>query len=309
MGKRTDRNKIGRLGHYAPRFWFSWLAVGVTWLLAKLPSRIQHSLSKGLSNLVIKTRSSRAKTIRRNIELCFPDLEPVALETLLNENIYSTVLMLFDLVNMIWNSKSSVQNRGRIIGEQHFHAALAADKPLIIVSGHTTSFLLGLAKLSEITGYSALYRRMDDPVMEQQLYQRAMNKYPIQAIHRKEVRHMLNKLTDKGIVAILPDQDFGPKRSTFIPFFGIQTATVTAVPQYAKHANANVLFVSNYREADGRYVVQVDPILDNYPSGDDVADTLRWSDWLESKIREHPENYFWLHKRFKTRPAGEKRLY
>lgn len=309
MGKRTDRNKIGRLGYYAPRFWPSWLAVGATWLLAKLPSRVQHSFTKGLTWLAIKTRSSRAKTIRRNIELCFPELGPEELETIVNDNMYSTILMLFDLVNMIWNPKPSIQNRGRIIGEQHFHAALTTDKPLIIVSGHATSFLLGLAKLSEITGYFALYRRMDDPVMEQQLYQRAMRKYPIQAIHRKEIKHMLNKLADKGIVAILPDQDFGPRRSTFIPFFGIETATVTAVPQYAKMANAKVLFASTYREANGHYVVEVEPILEDYPSGDDIADTVLWSDWLEKKIREHPENYFWLHKRFKTRPEGEKKLY
>lgn len=309
MGKRTKRNKTGRLGYYAPRFWPSWLAVGATWLLAKLPNRFQHSLTGGLTWLAVKTRSSRAKTIRRNIDLCFPELSPKERDSLLDKNMYSTILMLFDLVNMIWNPKPGIQNRGRIIGEQHFRAALAAEKPLIIVSGHATSFLLGLAKLSEVTGYFALYRRMDDPVMEQQLYQRAMKKYPIKAIHRKEIRHMLSKLADKGTVAILPDQDFGPKRSTFIPFFGIETATVTVVPQYAKHANANVLLVSNYREANGHYVVEVEPVLDNYPSGDDVADTLLWNDWLERKIREHPEDYFWLHKRFKTRPEGEKKLY
>lgn len=309
MGKRTERNKIGRLGHYAPRFWLSWLAVGATWLLAKLPSFVQYSLARGLTRLAIKTRSSRAKTIRRNIELCFPELEPEAQETLLQDNIYSTVLMLFDLVNLIWNPIPTIRNRGRIIGEQLLRDALAADKPLIMVSGHATSFILGLAKLSEVSGFHALYRRMDNPVMEQQLYQRAMKKYPILAIPRKEIPLMLGKLSDKGIVAILADQDFGPKRSVFIPFFGIETATVTAIPQYAKSADANVFFMYNHREANGQYVVEVEPVLENYPSGDDIADTALWSDWLESKIREHPEDYFWLHKRFKTRPEGEKKLY
>lgn len=309
MGKRTERNKIGRLGHYAPRFWASWLAVGATWLLAKLPGRVQHWLTRSIAMLAIKTRSSRAKTIRRNIELCFPELSSQERAALVEDNMYSTILMLFDLVNMIWNPISTIQNRGRIIGERHFRDALTSNKPLILVSGHATSFLLALAKLSEISGFYVLYRRMDDPVMEQQLYQRAMKKYPILAIHRKEILHMLSKLSDKGIVAILADQDFGPKRSVFIPFFGIETATVTAIPQYAKHADANVFFMYNHREADGRYVVEVEPVLENYPSGDNIADTALWSDWLEGKIREHPADYFWLHKRFKTRPEGQKKLY
>ena len=228
---------------------------------------------------------------------------------MLHKNMYSTVLMLFDLVNMIWRPQASVQNRGRIIGEQHFRDALGAGKPLIVVSAHATSFLLALAKLAEIIPYSVLYRRMDNPVLQAQFYGRAMEKFPIHAIHRKEIAAMLSKLADSGVVGILPDQDFGPKRSIFIPFFGIDTATITSIPLYASRTDANVLLASSYREADGRYVVEIEPVLENYPSGDDRADTVLWSDWLERKIREHPEDYLWLHKRFKSRPEGQEKLY
>ena len=309
MGKRTNRHTTNRFGHYAPKYWVSWLAVGVTWLLAKLPHGAQHSLSRGLTKLAIKTRSSRIKTIRRNIELCFPEFTEEEQEQLLLKNTYSTVLMLFDLVNAIWKSRSSVLDRGRVVGKQYLLEALSAEKPLIIVSEHSTAFLIGIVKLSEITAYSALYRKMDNPVLQEQLYERAMAKYPIDAIHRKEVRLMLSKLSNKGVAVILPDQDFGPKRSSFVPFFGIDTATITAIPQYAKWADANVLLASTYREPNGHYVVEIEPILENYPTGDDLADTVLWSNWLERKIREHPEDYFWLHKRFKTRPEGQKKLY
>ena len=309
MGKRKNRHTTDRFGHYAPRYWVSWLAVGVTWLLARLPQSAQRGLTRGLTRLAVKTRSSRTKTIRRNIELCFPDLTVEKQELLLHKNMYSTILMLFDLVNFIWASRSSVLDRGRIIGKQYLLDALADDKPLIVVTGHSTSFMLGIVKLSEITAYSALYRRMDNPVLQEQLYERAMKKYPIDAIHRKEVPLMLSKLSNKGVAVILPDQDFGPKHSSFIPFFGIDTATITSIPQYAKSADANVLLASTYREENGNYVVDIEPVLENYPTGDDLADTVLWSDWLESRVREHPEDYFWLHKRFKTRPEGQKKLY
>tara|TARA_R110000787_G_scaffold73495_5_gene163879 strand:- start:13297 stop:14226 length:930 start_codon:yes stop_codon:yes gene_type:complete len=309
LGKRKDRNKTDRLGHYSPRFWLSWLAVGLTWALAKLPYRAQHTISRWLSRLAIATGSSRVKTIRRNIDLCFPELPTQAREELIAKNLYSTIFMFFDLLAMVWGSKTSVLNRGHVSGEQHLHDALAMNKPIILVSCHATSFLLAFAKLSAITPYSAVYRRMDNPVLEKQLYQRAASKYPIETIHRKEIPYMLKQLANQGVVLIVPDQDFGPKRSVFIQHFGIDTATITAIPQYAKSADACVLLVCSYREPNGHYVLQIDPVLDNYPSGDDLADTQLWSDWLEREIRKHPEDYFWLHKRFKTRPEDQQKLY
>lgn len=309
MPKRTDRFKTGNLGLYAPRYWPSWLAVGSTWVLAKLPFAVQDLLAKGLAALVIKTRTSRIKTIYRNIELCFPELDTETREALAKANLYSTLLSLFDLVDLVWARGENLLDRCQIIGEEHFRAALADNRPLIIVSGHSNGFISGLAKLSTIRPFSALYRAMDNPVLQAQLYERAMAKYPIRALHRKEVTRMLTELNDNGVTAIFPDQDFGPKRSVFIPFFGIDTATITAIPQYAETAHAQVLFAYAYRQPGGRAVLEIEPVLDNYPSGDDVTDTLRWSDWLEQKIRAHPEDYFWIHKRFKTRPEGQPRRY
>jgi Kdo2-lipid IVA lauroyltransferase/acyltransferase len=309
LGKRKNRNKIGLMGHYSPRYWGSWLIVGLSWLLAKIPMPVQHKIAEVLARLALKSSSGRIKSVRRNIELCFPDLSAHERENLLRKNMFSTVLLIFDMLAMIWASSSSVLERGRIVGGQHFRDALQADKPLILVSGHATTFLIGLAKLTEISAYSAVYRRMDNPVLEEKLYQGATKNFPIETIHRKQIPLMLDKLSNKGTVAILPDQDFGPKRSAFIPFFGIDTATITAIPQYAAASDANVQFVYSYREPNGRFVVEVSPVLENYPSGDDVADTRLWSDWLEGEIRKHPEDYFWLHKRFKTRPEGQAELY
>lgn len=309
MAKRTDRFKTGSLGLYAPRYWLSWLAVGCTWILAKLPYSVQNMLAKALTALVLKTRTSRVKTIYRNIELCFPELDTEARQALAKANMYSTMLSLFDLVDLVWARREKLLERYEIIGEEYFRAALANDKPLIIVSGHSNGFITSLAKLSTIKPFSALYRAMDNPVMQAQLYERAMAKYPIHALHRKEVTRMLTELNQGGVTAIFPDQDFGPKRSIFIPFFGINTATITAIPRYAKTAGAQVLFAYAYRQPKGRTVLEIEPVLENYPTGDDVADTLLWSDWLETKIRAHPEDYFWIHKRFKTRPEGQPKRY
>lgn len=308
MGKRNLSSRVDD-SHYIPRYWLSWLVVGLSWLLSKIPGALQRSLSRGLARLLIKVRSSRTKAIRRNIELCFPDLSAQQQLELAEKNLASTILLLFDLLDLIWGPSADIDKRGELHGEEHLKRAIDSGKPLIILAGHFNGFVLGFARLSQLLPYNVVYRRMDNPVLEAQLYQRATRKYPITPIHRKEITHMLTQLKDNGVVVIVPDQDFGKKRSIFIPFFGIQTATITAIPQYAAIAGANVLTLNNYRKEGGRYCVEIEPVLENFPSGDDVADTQRWSDWLEDSVRQQPEDYFWLHKRFKTRPEGEKKLY
>jgi len=308
MGKRNLSSRVDD-SHYAPRYWLSWLVVGLSWLLAKIPSALQRSISRGLARVLIKVRSSRTNTIRRNIELCFPDLSAQQQLELAEKNLASTILLLFDLLELIWGSPTNIKERGELHGEEHLQKAIDSGKPLIILAGHFNGFVLGFARLAQLLPYNVVYRRMDNPVLEAQLYQRATRKHAITTIHRKEITHMLTQLKDNGVVVIVPDQDFGKKRSIFIPFFGIQTATITAIPQYAAIAGANVLTLNNYRKEGGRYSVEIEPILENFPSGDDVADTQRWSDWLEESVRQQPEDYFWLHKRFKTRPEGQKKLY
>jgi len=308
MGKRR-RSKRAQGSLYAPRYWLSWLIVALMWLLSKLPGSWQRKLARGLAHLLMKTRPSRIKTICRNIELCFPELSSQQQLELAERNLTSTILLIFDFLDAIWASPESIYERGEIIGEAHFRQALDSGKPLILLSGHSTVFPLGFVRLAQIHPFYTVYRPMNNPVLETQFYQQAIKNHSITSISRNKIPRILKRLKNQGVVSIVPDQDFGKRSAIFIPFFGIQTATITAIPKYAAFADANVLPYSTYREKNGRYRIEFEPVLDNYPSGDDVADTQRWSDWLEQSIRKQPEDYFWLHKRFKTRPEGEKKIY
>ena len=308
MGKR-NRSKRTQGPLYAPRYWLSWLTIALTWLLSKLPGSLQRNLARGLAKLLIKTRPSRINIICLNIELCFPDLSSQQQLELAEKNIVSSILLLFDFLDVIWASPESIIERGEVIGEAHLRKALDSGKPLILLSGHSTAFSLGFARLAHIHPFYAVYRPMNNPVFESQIYQRATSKCPMTTIARSKIPRILKQLKSQGVVSIVPDQDFGKQSGIFIPFFGIQTATITAIPRYAEFADANVLPISMYREENGRYRVEIEAALENYPSGDDVADTQRWSDWLEQSIRKQPEDYFWLHKRFKTRPEGEAKIY
>jgi len=291
-----------------PKYWSSWLLVGFSCLLALLPLSVQSAVAKWLASRLTATQNSRTRTIRINIERCFPDETAEYRKQLLYDNLESSILMVFDLLNMVWRSSKSMTSNVRVIGEQHLQQAVAADNGVLLVTGHFTPLCKMFSKLGTLQAYSSLYRRMDNPVLEAQLYQRAIKKYSLELVHRKDVRDMLAMLANNGTVAIVPDQDFGVNRGDFIPFFGVQTATITSIPQYARQANSQVLMFSAYRE-NGGCVLEFEPVLENYPSGDDLADTQYWSDWLEAKIRLHPADYLWMHKRFKTRPEGEKSFY
>jgi len=291
-----------------PKYWSSWLLVGLSWLLAVLPSSAQAAISAWLARRLAASRNSRIRTIRQNIEQCFADKTEAYRDQLLKDNLESSMLMVFDLLNMVWRSSKKMTASVQLIGEEHLERAVAEGKGVLLVTGHFTTLCQMFSKLGSLQTCYSLYRRMDNPVLEAQIYQRAMRQYSLELIHRKNIRDMLAKLADNGTVAIVPDQDFGVSRGCFIPFFGIQTATITSIPQYAKQANSQVLMFSAYRE-NGRCVMEFEPALEDYPSGDDIVDTQYWSDWLEAKIRLHPADYLWMHKRFKTRPEGEDSFY
>jgi len=298
-----------KFSYLHPKYWLTWLVIGISWLLASLPRSWQYGLSNWLANRFASKEGRRINTIRRNIDACFPEKSDQDRRQLIRGNLKSSVLMLFDLLNMIWREPKDMTSTVRIVGLEHLEQVLAANEPLLLVTGHFTPLFQLIAKLTLISPFSAVYRRMDNPVMEANLYKRGAEKYPITLLHRKDIRNMLVKLADNNTVFIVPDQDFGVKQGAFVSFFGIPTATITNIPKYARKANAKVMLLSAYREGKNGSVIEIEPLLENYPTEDDVADTQRWSSWLEEKIRQHPEDYLWMHKRFKTRPEGENSFY
>ena len=298
-----------KLSYSHPKYWLTWLAISITWLLARLPRSWQLGMANWVANKLGGASNRRVSTIRRNIDVCFAEESDEYRQQLVKDNLRSSALMLFDLLNMVWRQPDDMTSTARMIGTEHLERALAADKPLLLVTGHFTPIFQATTKLASIIPYSAIYRRLNNPVMEANLYQRGVEKYPISLFHRKNICNMLEDLADNGTVFISPDQDFGVSRGAFVSFFGIPTATITSIPQYARQTNAQVMLFSAYREGENGSVIEFEPVLENYPTDDDVADTQRWSDWLEERIRLHPADYLWMHKRFKTRPEGEPSFY
>ncbi len=294
----------------APKYWPIWLFILIARSLAILPISWQVQLNKGLASFLGKVAKSRTKTIAKNIALAFPEKSQADRELLAKQNLKHSTMMLFDLINLIWKNPETLQKYRFIQGEEHLKSATESGQPVLLVAGHMTSFMATLAHLSNIVPMHAVYRRWDNPVLQKRVVGAAQKRIALSLIHKNEITHMLRKLGRGANVFILPDQDFGTRRSVFIPFMGIQTATLTNIPDYATKTKAKVLLVNSHRSDDFQTVyTEISEPLENYPSGDNTLDSKLWSDHLQERVKQYPDQYFWMHKRFKTRPEGEGPIY
>jgi len=139
---------------------------------------------------------------------------------------------------------------------------------------------------------------------------RGRGQYFPNVIEREDVRAILQSLKDGHILWYAADQDYGEKHSVFANFFGVPAATITGTMRLAKFRNSPVVIMSQHREIDTHeWMIRFEPGPKNFPTDDPVADAQAINDAIEKTIRRTPEQYLWLHRRFKTRPAGEPKLY
>jgi KDO2-lipid IV(A) lauroyltransferase len=155
-----------------------------------------------------------------------------------------------------------------------------------------------------------MYSRQRDPLLDAML-RRFRNRFaPVTLLSRQDgVRGLVREMRRGKPCYYLPDMDFGPRDSVFVPFFGVPAATITGLARLARLAGARVVPVVTTMEPGGRYLVRIHPPWEDFPAGDDLADARRMNAFIEARVLEAPEQYHWLHKRFKTRPPGEARFY
>jgi Kdo2-lipid IVA lauroyltransferase/acyltransferase len=201
-----------------------------------------------------------------------------------------------------------LQQRYTISGLEHIHAAQAQGRGVLLVGCHFTTLDAAARILAFHIKYDMLYRKDPNPLLAYKLIQ-ARESFAGSAIVRSDTRQLIKNLRHGHVVWYAPDQDFGTKHSVFAPFFGVQAATVTGTARIAQLGKAVVVFFAHYRDAKNIYHLVIEPALQNYPTGDDVADATHINHLIETAVAKQPDQYLWVHRRFKTRPAGEADVY
>lgn len=296
---------------FHPRFWLLWLGLGLLWLIIQLPYNVILCLGRGLGALMLRTAGYRRHIVTRNIELCFPQLTPPERDNLVRENFASMGIAFFEMAMSWWWPQQRLSALLQVQGLEHLQRAQADGQGVILMAIHFTTLEIGAALLGQRHTIDGMYRAHSNPVFDYvQRRGRERHNADAQAIERDDVRGMLKVLRQGRAIWYAPDQDYGAKMSVFVPLFGVPAATVTATSKFAKLGRAQVIPMTQTRLANGQgYLIKIEPPLHNFPSATDKQDCVRINQWIECAIAAQPEQYLWAHRRFKTRPEGEAKLY
>lgn len=292
-----------------PRFWALWLGLGLLWVLAQLPYAVLLWLGRGLGGLMYHLAAERRAIAALNLQLCLPELSAADRERLLRENFASMGITFFEMAISWWWPAKRLRTLGSIEGLEHLKQAQADGQGVILMALHFTTLEMGGGLLGMQHGMYGMYRAHKNPLFDY-VQRRGREQRLVSTIERDDVRGMLKLLRAGGAIWYAPDQDYGAKQSLFAPLFGISAATVTATSKFARLGKARVVPFTQQRLADGSgYRLVIHPPLADFPGESPQTDCLRINQWVEAAIRQCPEQYLWAHRRFKTRPPGEAKLY
>ncbi len=286
------------------------LGIALLWLIHWLPLSVQAWIGNRLGAMLYLVARKRRRIGAINLGLCFPEWTQSQRDYVLKRHFQVTARAAIEHGLLWWASASRINRLMHLEGIEHFQAAYG--KPLILLAPHFIGLDMGGVRITtEYHPLVSMYSRLKNPLFDRlMLLARTRFGHSTLISRHKGVRPLIREVKLGAPLYYLPDQDFGAKDAVFAPFFGIPAATVNALPRIAKVAQATVVPVITRQLPDGRgYVVQFYPPWENFPSADLVADVTRMNAFIEARVREAPEQYFWLHKRFKTRPPGGEKFY
>ncbi len=303
----SNSDKTSSINLYAPRHWPSWIGFGLIWLLIHLPVSGLLGLSRVLGKLLYHTAKRRRRIAEINIRLCFPDRDEQQHQQLVLDHFSAMVMGIFEMGMAWWVSDKRLTDILDVKGQEHLDKALTQGNGVILFSAHFSCLeLAGRFYSMKIPHpWSGMYRPHENPVLEH-MFQRDRKRFFSQLIPREDIRSFLRRLKVNETTWYAPDQNYRKKGHVMAPFFGIPAATNPATSKLAKISGAVVIPFEYRRQPNNRYLLQFHPALENFPTGDDLADATRINQVFEDMIHRAPEQYFWLHRRFKlSRDKGD----
>jgi len=285
------------------------VAIFFLWLLHFFPLALLNPIGQGVGLLFYALGRERREVARTNLRLCFSELSEPERERCVRQHFRAFGRSFLERGILWWSSAARLKRLVRIDGEAHWQAVRG--KPAILLAPHFVGLDMGGSRLSLEVQVASMYSKQKNPLVDRLLLQgRRLFNTPRLFSRQDSVRSVVKAVRDGTAFYYLPDMDFGARDSIFVPFFGVPAATITGVARLARLAKAPILqAVTRQLPGSEGDVLTVYPAWENFPSDDIAADTRRVNAFIEERVLEMPEQYYWLHKRFKTRPEGEPRLY
>lgn len=271
-------------------------------------------LGRMIGQLMFHLGPRRRAIADTNLRRCFPKLNDDDHQALLKESFSHLGAMFIDLGVSWFAPSKKLRKMAEIKGMEHLESALSLKKGVILLLAHQTALELGgqiLAQALQEQGHPlvVMYKRSRGALMET-LVQRGRYRFTQNIIHHNDMRSVLRGLREGYPTWYAPDQDFGPRRSIFTTFFGVDAASIPMTHKIAKTTEAPLITCDIHRNSEtGQIHIELSPVVEGFPSGDLQADTQRINDLQEAIIQRHPAQYYWVHRRFKTQPPGSPVFY
>ena len=302
MSKNTEN-------FHAPRYWGTHLGLSILKLIAKLSPNQRAKLGRFTGKMMAKFASKRRRIASKNLSLCFPDLSPEQHQSLLKENLQATGQGFIEMASCWYSDLAHQQANTQINGKEHLDNAIAKGKGVILLSFHMTSLEMGGCLLGSHYDFLAMYKPNKNPLFEKAMVD-GRQRHLKGLLDRSNVRGTIKALRNNEVVWYAADQNYGGKTTVFVPFFGVQTATITATTKLAKMTGAAVVPFTQRRLAnEDSYDLTLYPAFEGFPGESEVHDAARINQFLENYLRQYPVDYMWLHQRFRNRPEGEPPIY
>ena len=287
----------------APRHWPTWLGIGTLALLARIPWPLQRAVGRAMGHVLRLALPSRRRIAERNIALCFPELDQDARDSLLRRHFAALGIGVFEFARAWWGSVAPLRRDLLVEGLEHIQQAHAAGRGVIVVSGHFTTLEVCGRLMCDFVPLAGMYRPHAEPAMEWAV-KRGRLRYAAAMFTKSELRPVVKHLKQGGLLWYAPDQDPSRGDAVYVPFFGRPAHSLTSTHQLARLSGAAVIAYGHERRADGGYTLRLSPVFDGFPSSDATADTARVMAAIEAMARRAPEQYLWIHRRFKRQPDG-----
>jgi KDO2-lipid IV(A) lauroyltransferase len=276
--------------------------------VAYLPLGVQFALGRGIGALLFYTLRSRRHIASVNVSLCFPELDENMRRTLVRAIFRSMGISAVETALAFFRNPDSFRAWVTVEGLEHLESARSQGRGVLLAGAHFATLDFAGALLSLFADFDVMYRPSRNPVIElvARTGRERLYKY---VVPREDLKGAIRCLKEGRTLWYAADQDYGAQHSVFAPFFDVSAATITITSRLARVNDSPVVFYSHFRDpVTKRWLLRLRP-MDSYPTGDDLADATRLNAVIEGEIRTHPAQYYWLHRRFKTRPPGEDGLY